>query len=125
MNNNSTTNLKKRSYKMRQFYKSIFSREIGGDLGHGTQKKKLQTHLIYCGKVKQYNDVKGYGFIIECGDYSDIFFHKSEIQNFNSNLEIKVNIPVCFSKDTDSPKGPIAKNVEIGCTYPNCIAMCT
>lgn len=120
MNNYSTTNLKKRSHQLRQRYKSIFSREIGGDLGPGTQQNKLQKPLKCCGKVKWYNDVKGYGFIYGS---PDIFFHKSEIQNFGSILEIKENTPVCFSKDLSGKYGASAIKVEIGCT--NCTVMCT
>ena len=113
-------------------YKYIFSREIGGDLGPGAQHNKLQKPLKYCGKVKSYNQVRGYGFI-ECGGYSDIsgpqdiFFQKSDIQNLNSdpNLEIEENTLVCFDKDADPNGRPFAINVKIGCTDTNCIAMCT
>ncbi|MBI4925277.1 MAG: cold-shock protein [Bdellovibrio sp.] len=61
------------------------------------------------GLVKWFNDSKGYGFIQEDGQETDIFVHYSSIQGdgFKTLVEgQKVNFDL-----TDGPKGPQASNV--------------
>lgn len=61
------------------------------------------------GIVKWFNDGKGFGFIASNG--SDFFVHFKEIQcqGFKS---LKEGDRVTFEPG-DSPKGPVAKNVQI------------
>lgn len=60
------------------------------------------------GKVKWFDDRKGYGFI-ECEDGNDVFVHHSAIQgtgfkSLNEGQEVEFEI-------TDGPKGKQATNV--------------
>ena len=61
------------------------------------------------GKVKWFNDAKGYGFIEQEGDGKDIFVHFSAIadEGFKS---LKEGDEVSFEV-SEGPKGPQAVNV--------------
>jgi CspA family cold shock protein len=61
------------------------------------------------GKVKWFNENKGYGFILQDGGGRDIFVHYSEIQE-DGYRTLAEGEPVEFEL-TDSPKGPQAKAV--------------
>jgi cold shock protein len=60
------------------------------------------------GKVKWFNETKGYGFITQ-DDGVDVFVHYSEIQS-NSFKTLAEGQEVSFEV-TDGPKGPKAVNV--------------
>ncbi len=60
------------------------------------------------GKVKWFNDSKGYGFI-ERPDGDDVFVHYSAIQD-NGFKTLREGQEVSFEL-TDGPKGPQAINV--------------
>lgn len=60
------------------------------------------------GKVKWFNDAKGYGFI-EQDSGGDVFVHYSAI-NGDGFKTLKTGEPVEF-EITDGPKGPQASNV--------------
>jgi CspA family cold shock protein len=61
------------------------------------------------GTVKWFNDGKGFGFIASEG--SDYFVHFKEIQS-EGFKSLKEGDRVTFERG-DSPKGPVAKNVQI------------
>ena len=60
------------------------------------------------GKVKWFNDSKGYGFI-ECPGNKDVFVHYSAITG-NGYKSLKEGQEVTFEVE-QGPKGPQAKNV--------------
>jgi CspA family cold shock protein len=64
--------------------------------------------LRLTGKVKWFNENKGYGFILQ-DDGRDVFVHYSEIKEdgyrtLNEGEEVEYDV-------TESPKGPQAKDV--------------
>lgn len=61
------------------------------------------------GIVKWFNDGKGFGFIASNG--SDYFVHFKEIQG-QGFKSLKEGDKVTFERG-ESPKGPVAKNVQI------------
>jgi CspA family cold shock protein len=65
---------------------------------------------IVQGKVKWFNDAKGYGFITPTDGGKDLFCHQAEIrmEGFRS---LKEGQSVEFDVE-QSPKGPAAKNVR-------------
>lgn len=62
------------------------------------------------GKVKWFNDAKGYGFITPDDGGRDLFCHQSEIQ-MEGFRTLTQGQPVEFEVE-DNPKGPAAKNVR-------------
>ncbi len=60
------------------------------------------------GKVKFFNDEKGFGFITPDGGGKDIFFHKT-----GTKAHVKENDQVEFSVE-QGDKGPYAVDVQIG-----------
>jgi CspA family cold shock protein len=69
----------------------------------------LEVTEMATGKVKWFNDAKGYGFIEDDGGGVDVFVHFSQIQQ-NGFRTLKEGQPVEFELLT-SPKGPQAANV--------------
>ena len=63
------------------------------------------------GKVKWFNDQKGYGFIQRDGGEKDVFVHFSAIQG-DGFKTLKEGQKVRFEVE-NAPKGPQAKNVQI------------
>lgn len=61
------------------------------------------------GKVKWFNNAKGYGFIVEDGESEDLFAHFSSIQ-MEGYKTLKAGQPVCFDKQP-SGKGIHAVNI--------------
>lgn len=62
------------------------------------------------GKVKWFNDQKGYGFISQDGG-ADVFVHFSAVQQ-DGFKSLKEGQDVEFDV-TDGPKGPQASNVKL------------
>jgi CspA family cold shock protein len=65
--------------------------------------------LKHTGKVKWFNENKGYGFILQDGGGRDIFVHYSEIQE-EGYRTLAEGETVEFEL-MESPKGPQAKQV--------------
>ena len=70
--------------------------------------KGVYVSLRLTGKVKWFNENKGYGFILQ-SDGKDVFVHYSEIKEegyrtLAEGEEVEFDV-------TDSPKGPQAKEV--------------
>ena len=63
------------------------------------------------GKVKWFNDLKGYGFITSDMDSQDLYVHHSEIRK-NGYKTLKVGEKVEFEV-ADSPEGLRATNVNL------------
>ena len=61
------------------------------------------------GKVKWFNENKGYGFILQDGGGRDVFVHYSEIKD-EGYRTLSEGETVEF-EITESPKGPQAKEV--------------
>jgi CspA family cold shock protein len=62
------------------------------------------------GKVKWFNDAKGFGFITPDDGGKDLFAHFSSIQGAGFK-SLKDNQPVQFDV-VDGPKGPAAANIR-------------
>jgi CspA family cold shock protein len=62
------------------------------------------------GKVKWYDRKKGFGFIIPDEGGPDVFVHKSEIRDGETNV-LEEGQPVQYENKT-SPKGPVAVAVS-------------
>jgi cold shock protein len=62
------------------------------------------------GKVKWFNDAKGFGFITPDGGGKDLFAHHSSIQ-MSGFKSLKENQQVQFDV-VDGPKGPAASNIR-------------
>jgi len=65
---------------------------------------------MFKGKVKFYNEAKGFGFIIEEGSGEEIFVHTSGL--IDANTKIKEGDSVTFEKATGK-KGMNAVKVQI------------
>jgi len=65
---------------------------------------------MYSGKVKWFNNAKGYGFILADGREEDLFAHYSAIQ-MAGYRSLKAGQPVCF-EIVHGPKGLHAVNIS-------------
>jgi len=65
---------------------------------------------MYSGKVKWFNNAKGYGFILADGREEDLFAHYSAIQ-MGGYRSLKAGQPVCF-EIVHGPKGLHAVNIS-------------
>ncbi len=65
------------------------------------------------GKIKWYNRVKGYGFIVPEEGEGEIFIHHSAIQSKGKGKVLKEGQEVEFEKK-DGEKGPVAADVKPG-----------
>ncbi|RDE24746.1 cold shock domain-containing protein CspD [Motiliproteus coralliicola] len=65
---------------------------------------------MYSGKVKWFNNAKGYGFILSDSCEEDLFAHYSAIQ-MDGYKTLKAGQPVCF-ETTPGPKGTHAINIR-------------
>lgn len=63
------------------------------------------------GKVKWYDETKGYGFIIRDGGAGDVFVHRSALAG-SGRVHLVAGELVEFDVAQD-PKGPQAKNVTV------------
>ena len=63
------------------------------------------------GKVKWFNNTKGYGFIVADGDNQDLFAHYSAI-NMEGYRTLKAGQKVTFEQE-QGPKGTHAVNIKI------------
>lgn len=64
------------------------------------------------GKVKWFNEEKGFGFITPDSGGKDVFLHRNNIENLGQGESIKDGENVEFTI-TDTPKGKSAENVYI------------
>ena len=72
---------------------------------------------MLCGKVKWFNNAKGYGFIVAEGRAEDLFAHYSAIQ-MDGYRTLKAGQNVQFEV-TPGPKGLHAVNIQLsGCPDP-------
>ncbi|MEH6649778.1 MAG: cold shock domain-containing protein CspD [Motiliproteus sp.] len=65
---------------------------------------------MHSGKVKWFNNAKGYGFILSDESDEDLFAHYSAIQ-MDGYKTLKAGQPVCFDT-TPGPKGTHAINIR-------------
>jgi len=65
---------------------------------------------MYSGKVKWFNNAKGYGFILADGREEDLFAHYSAIQ-MSGYRSLKAGQAVCF-EIVHGPKGLHAVNIS-------------
>ncbi len=65
---------------------------------------------MHTGKVKWFNNAKGYGFILSDESDEDLFAHYSAIQ-MDGYKTLKAGQPVCF-ETTPGPKGTHAINIQ-------------
>lgn len=63
------------------------------------------------GKVKWFNNTKGYGFIVADGDTQDLFAHYSAI-NMDGYKTLKAGQQVTFELQ-EGPKGMHAVNIQV------------
>ncbi|KIQ57039.1 cold shock domain-containing protein CspD [Pseudomonas fluorescens] len=69
------------------------------------------------GKVKWFNNAKGYGFIIAAGRDEDLFAHYSAI-SMEGYKTLKAGQPVTFEV-IQGPKGLHAVNIKVDCVEDN------
>jgi CspA family cold shock protein len=82
----------------------------GGNLWDESSGKVKEPGLMARGKVKWFNDQKGYGFIEQEGGGGDVFVHYSSIagdgfKTLAEGDEVEFDV-------TQGPKGPKAENVR-------------
>lgn len=62
------------------------------------------------GKIKFYNEQKGYGFIVDSASEEEVFFHRSKV---HGELTRKDQDKIVTYEVTEGKKGPEATNVKL------------
>ncbi len=62
------------------------------------------------GKIKFYNEAKGYGFITDSASGNEIFFHRTKVVG---ELTRKDQDKIATYEITDGKKGPEAVNIQV------------
>jgi cold shock CspA family protein len=79
-------------------------------MNQSTNGNALRQH----GRVKMFNDTKGFGFIVQNNGGPDLFFHRSSLAKTggsNRNASITEGTPVEY-EETAGERGPKAINVK-------------
>jgi CspA family cold shock protein len=102
---------RRRAATVRLFLFPLRSENAGGSFvgRRGAPYLARQARMRITGKVKWFNNAKGYGFIERDGG-SDVFVHYSAIQSNGGFRSLEEGQTVEF-EIVDGPKGPQAGNV--------------
>ena len=74
---------------------------------HKTHKLTKARHIVATGKVKWFNETKGYGFIAPDGGGNDVFVHISAVERAGLR-SLNENQAVSFEVATDLKSGKLS-----------------
>ena len=74
---------------------------------HKTHKLTKARHIVATGKVKWFNEAKGYGFIAPDGGGNDVFVHISAVERAGLRT-LNENQAVSFEVATDRKSGKLS-----------------